>query len=170
VYEIQNFSGPARFLTDMHYFSGMKKSTTTLIALFFSIALKAQSSTARINHVAIYVVDLAKSTAFYRDIIGLDSIPEPFHDGKHTWLSICPGASLHIIAGAEQPRNYYKNNHICFSVPSVESFTKLLREKGIDWEDVSGKKGGITIRVDKVKQIWLNDPDGYWLEVNDARD
>lgn len=155
---------------DKYYFSGMKKSVTTLAACFFFITLQAQSSTARINHVAIYVVDLAKSTFFYRNIIGLDSIPEPFHDGKHTWLSIGPGASLHIIAGADLPKNYFKNNHICFSVPSVETFTLLLREKGIDWEDVSGKKGGITTRVDKVKQIWLNDPDGYWLEVNDAKE
>ncbi|MFM2145963.1 MAG: hypothetical protein RL732_799 [Bacteroidota bacterium] len=155
---------------DKYYFSGMKKSVILFAACFMFMASQAQTSTARINHVAIYVVDLAKSTSFYRNIMGLDSIAEPFHDGKHTWLSIGPGASLHIIAGADQPKNYFKNNHICFSVPSVETFTQLLREKGIDWEDVSGKKGSITTRVDKVKQIWLNDPDGYWLEVNDARD
>ncbi len=28
----------------------------------------------------------------------------------------------------------------------------------------------ITTRVDNVKQIWLQDPDGYWIEINDAKE
>jgi lactoylglutathione lyase len=27
-----------------------------------------------------------------------------------------------------------------------------------------------TTRVDGVQQIWLQDPDGYWVEINDAKD
>ena len=40
-----------------------------------------------LNHIAVYVMDLKISTAFYKDIIGLDTIPEPFHDGRHTWFA-----------------------------------------------------------------------------------
>lgn len=137
---------------------------------FISTSTQAQQGNkdkARINHLAVYVVDLQKSGDFYMNIIGLDSIPEPFHDGKHIWLRIGPGSSMHIIQGAESKKEYYKNNHICFSVPSVEAFTELLRKKSISWEDVSGKKMSITTRVDGIRQIWLQDPDGYWLEIND---
>jgi len=28
----------------------------------------------------------------------------------------------------------------------------------------------VTNRVDGVHQIYLKDPDGYWLEINDAKD
>ncbi len=151
----------------------MKKSTILIGLLFaclFSSKLQAQKTNAHINHLAIFVVDLKTSTAFYRDVIGLDTIPEPFHDGKHTWMKIGPGSSLHIIEGAEAKKEYFKNNHICFSVSSIEKFTELLRQRKISYEDVSGKKLAITTRVDGVHQIWLQDPDGYWLEINDAKD
>lgn len=130
----------------------------------------AQNHSARINHLAIYVVDINKSASFYKEVIGLDTIPEPFHDGKHVWLKIGPAASIHIIEGAEARKEYYKNNHICFSVESVDQFVEALRKKNMSWEDVAGKKGAITRRVDGVKQIWLQDPDGYWIEINDARE
>jgi lactoylglutathione lyase len=55
-------------------------------------------------------------------------------------------------------------------VGSVEAFTKLLTQNKIGFEDVAGKKNAITTRVDGVKQIWLQDPDGYWLEINDAKE
>lgn len=150
----------------------MKKLSTLLIlamlgANSFSMAQKAK---AHINHLAIFVVDLKQSNHFYLDIIGLDTIPEPFHDGKHTWLAIGPGSSLHIIEGAKARIEHFKNNHICFSVPSVEKFVEVLKKNSIGWEDVSGKKNAISNRVDGVKQIWLQDPDGYWIEINDAKD
>ena len=129
-----------------------------------------QKMNPHINHVAVYVVDLQKSGDFYMNVLGLDSIPEPFHDGRHIWLRIGPGASMHIIQGAEVKKEYYKNNHFCFSVSSVEDFTALLRKKSIPYEDAAGRQMSVTTRVDGVKQIWLRDPDGYWLEINDDKD
>jgi lactoylglutathione lyase len=129
-----------------------------------------QKMSPHINHVAVYVVDLQKSGDFYMNVLGLDSIPEPFHDGRHIWLRIGPGASMHIIQGAEAKKEYYKNNHFCFSVSSVEDFTALLRNKSIPYEDAAGRQMSVTTRVDGVKQIWLRDPDGYWLEINDDKD
>ena len=125
---------------------------------------------ARLNHTAIYVVDLKKSGDFYTQIIGLDTVPEPFHDGKHMWLQTAPHIQMHIIQGAPEPKTYYKNQHSCFSVASVEAFAKMLSGKNISFEDVKGTANAITTRVDGVKQIWLQDPDGYWVEINDAKD
>ncbi len=142
------------------------------LLFFCSIALAgfSQKSKTRLNHTAIFVVNCQKSAAFYQNIIGLDTIPEPFHDGKHVWLSMGSGMALHIIEGALQPKEYFKNQHTCFSVASINDFTKILQQQRIPFEDVSGKKGAITTRIDGVHQIWLQDPDGYWLEVNDAKE
>ncbi|CAN5499409.1 hypothetical protein BH10BAC2_BH10BAC2_28490 [soil metagenome] len=154
----------------------MKNILMVFLIVLLSFAhssLFAQSNNkpkALINHLAIYVVDLQKSGDFYMNIVGLDSMPEPFHDGKHTWLRMGPKASLHIIQGADMPKEYYKNNHICFSVASVEAFTAVLKNKGIVFEDLSGNKNVFSKRPDGVKQIWFQDPDGYWLEINDAKD
>lgn len=124
----------------------------------------------RINHTAIFVKDLKVTKAFYEGILGLDTIPEPFHDGKHVWYSMgYPGVSMHVIQGASDKKDYYKNQHTCFSLESVEAFTKVLEKHKIPYEDVAGKKNAITTRIDGVKQIWLQDPDGYWIEVNDAK-
>jgi lactoylglutathione lyase len=110
------------------------------------------------------------STSFYRDIIGLDTIPEPFHDGKHTWFSIGPKSHLHVISGAEKATSHDKNAHLCFSVASVDDFTKRLDKNKIEYENWAGDKHAVTNRVDGVKQIWFRDPDGYWIEINDARE
>ena len=80
------------------------------------------------------------------------------------------GIALHIIQGAEVKKDYYKNQHTCFSLSSVEIFTELLKKKNILWEDRDGTKMAVTKRIDGVKQIWLQDPDGYWIEINDAKE
>jgi lactoylglutathione lyase len=144
--------------------------TSILSLLVFSGYAQSGKPTVRINHTAIFVVDLKTSKAFYENVLGLDTIPEPFHDGKHAWFRIGPGTSMHMIEGATQKKEYYKNQHTCFSVPSVEAFTALLKKQNIGYEDVAGKKNSITTRIDGVRQIWLQDPDGYWLEINDAKE
>ena len=125
---------------------------------------------ATLNHIAIYVVDLQKSRAFYETVIGLDTIPEPFRDNKHTWFSIGPKSHLHLIQGAAAVTSHEKNNHLCFSVASVEEFVKRLEKYSVSYENWTGEKNTITKRVDGVKQIYCKDPDGYWVEINDAKE
>jgi lactoylglutathione lyase len=144
--------------------------TVLSLGLFFSANAQSGKTKVRINHTAIFVKDLKVTKEFYETIIGLDTIPEPFRDGKHAWYTIGPGVSMHVIEGAPSHKEYYKNQHTCFSVASVEDFTTLLKRNKIPFEDVAGKKNAITTRVDGVKQIWLQDPDGYWLEINDAKE
>ncbi len=148
----------------------MKKLLPLILLFVTCLNTAVAQQKAHINHTAVYVVDLAASLAFYQNIIGLDTIPEPFHDGKHAWFKTGPGISLHIIQGAGVKKEYYKNQHTCFSVASVDAFIKLLTAKNIPFEDVKGNKNVITTRVDGVKQLWLQDPDGYWVEINDAKD
>jgi lactoylglutathione lyase len=116
----------------------------------------------------VYVKDLKISTGFYSNIIQLDTIPEPFHDGRHTWFSTGNSSHLHLIQGANALTAHDKNNHLCFSVVSVQTFIKLLEQNKIEYENWAGEKNAITKRVDGVQQIYFKDPDGYWLEINDA--
>jgi lactoylglutathione lyase len=124
----------------------------------------------QLNHIAVYVVDLKTSTLFYQDIVGLDTIPEPFHDGRHTWFSVGPKSHLHIISGAAQKTDHDKNAHLCFSVRSVIDFITVLKKNSIPFESWTGEKNTFTNRVDGVKQIYFKDPDGYWVEINDAKE
>ena len=144
-----------------------------LLAVFLSASLFScaqPKSKVSLNHIAVYVVDLKTSTLFYQNIVGLDTIPEPFHDGKHTWFSVGPKSHLHVISGATQKIEHDKNAHLCFSVASVTDFIETLKKNNIPFENWAGEKNTYTNRVDGVKQIYFKDPDGYWVEINDARE
>lgn len=130
----------------------------------------AAESAPRFNHAAFYVGDLQASANFYRDVVGLKPIPEPFHDGKHAWFEVGPQQALHIISGATAPLPKEKRNHFCLTVASVEAFTKRLAALHIAFEDLAGTKGAITRRPDGVNQIYFQDPDGNWIEINDAKE
>jgi len=125
------------------------------------------SITPTFNHAAICVRDLKKSTDFYRTALLLQELPNPFNDGAHTWLKIGPNLQLHIIQRDCTPITN-KNIHLCFSVGSLAAFTNHLEKLGVTYTNLKGEGKEPTLRVDGVKQIYLQDPDGYWIEINDA--
>lgn len=141
-----------------------------LLLALTAVSAFAETVTPRINHVAFYVVDLKVSTDFYEKIMGLPTIPEPFHDGKHTWFLIGPKTHLHIISGATSVLPKIKQSHLCFTVTSVPEFAARLDAAKIPYEDLAGKKQAVTTRADGVHQIYFQDPDGYWIEINDAKE
>jgi lactoylglutathione lyase len=65
---------------------------------------------------------------------------------------------------------HVKNAHLCFTVPSVDAFITRLTKNSVPYESWEGKKMSVTTRVDGVKQIYFQDPDGYWIEINDAKE
>ena len=152
------------------------KSLTSFLVLSLAlahtalVAAPAESITPRVNHIAFYVRDLKVSTDFYQNVIGLPTIPEPFHDGRHTWFLIGPKTHLHIISGAKVDLPKEKNTHLCFSVASVDAFIPRLTKVKTLYENWAGEKSAITLRTDGVKQIYFQDPDGYWIEINDAKE
>ncbi|MEI9910806.1 MAG: VOC family protein, partial [Bacteroidota bacterium] len=146
----------------------MKKIIPLALSLCMFATINAQTAIKQkplLNHIAFYVVDLKTGTSFYQDIIGLDTIPEPFHDGRHTWFAIGPKSHLHLIQGAAGKTEHPKNSHLCFSVASVDVFIATLKKNNIEYENWAGEKNAVTNRVDGVKQIYFRDPDGYWIEI-----
>jgi lactoylglutathione lyase len=150
----------------------MKLLRLPVLFLTLATALVVQAAPAapRINHIAFYVLDLKVSTDFYANVVGLPVIPEPFHDGKHTWFAIGPNCALHVISGAAAKLPKEKRNHLCFTVPSVGEFARHLAENKIPYEDLAGAKSAITHRPDGVNQIYFQDPDDNWIEINDAKE
>lgn len=144
---------------------------TSFFAAHQHVSAQATNGKAKptLNHIALYVVDLKKSTDFYQHLVQLDTIPEPFHDGRHTWFSIGPLSHLHLIQGAKEFSIHDKNSHLCFTVSSVPDYIKNLERNHIEYENWAGQKMQVTKRVDGVYQIYFKDPDGYWIEINDAR-
>lgn len=121
------------------------------------------------NHLALFVVDLKISVDFYTRVIGLNPVPDPFNDAKHAWFDMGNHTKLHVIEGAKQKPTVLQNHHFCLSVPSVQDFITRLEAKKMGYVNAGGKPNEVTIRTDGVKQIYFQDPDGYWIEINDDR-
>jgi lactoylglutathione lyase len=137
------------------------------IAMLILTTLSARSQSIHFDHTTIFVVDLTKSVDFYEHVLGLKKIAEPFHDGKHIWFRIGDHAQLHVVAGAKEDIAHDINIHLAFSVPSLEDFTRKLDQAGVKYGNWVGDSKAPQVRPDKVKQVYLQDPDGYWLEIND---
>lgn len=124
---------------------------------------------ATLNHLAFYVADLKVASDFYHHFFNLEEIPNPFNDGKHTWFSLSANSALHLISGAKVKGNYFIEEHSCFSVPSIDDFIKKMKAKNRVYMNFNKVINEVTLRPDGVRQIYLQDPDGHWLEVNDAK-
>jgi len=137
-----------------------------IAAFSLLLTLSAAAQGPHFSHQTIFVTDLDRAAKFYENVLQLKKIPEPFHDNKHVWFRISEHGQLHVVSGAKEDIPHDINIHLAFSVPSMDAFTKHLDEAGVKYGDWSGKKNP-QVRPDKVKQVYLQDPDGYWIEIND---
>ena len=56
---------------------------------------------------------------------------------------------------------------MAFSPTNFESFIDNLKKNKIDYSNWEGELNTIQDRVDGQRQIWIKDPQGYWIEIND---
>ena len=126
------------------------------------------TTTAAFDHHALHVRDLPTSAAFYEKVLGLKRIPDPFKDDRHVWFDIGHGIELHVIGGATSVGPQDIKVHMAFSVDSVDAFVGHLDACDVGYVNSRAVERQVTTRRDGVKQVYIQDPDGYWIEVNDA--
>jgi lactoylglutathione lyase len=117
------------------------------------------------DHVAIYVSDLSASVAFYQGVFGFEEIPAPLPIAR--WLIMSNGIALHIAKGRMQPLDQPRWIHFAVACSSMDEMIAALGAKHIAWSDIQGRPV-VQVRSDSIKQIFVQDPDGYWIEINDA--
>jgi lactoylglutathione lyase len=147
----------------------MKVSILQLIIILCCSFIFTLSNAQKIhfNHTTVYVVDLQKSADFYHNVMLLDTIAEPFHDGKHVWFKIAPHAELHVVSGAKSTAAHDINIHLAFSVTELADFMTHLDSLHVNYANWNRDSKIPQLRPDEVQQIYFQDPDGYWIEVND---
>jgi len=147
----------------------MNRMLGLLIALAFCLPLQAEEPSDfdfTFNHVALSVADVDRSAVFYRDMFGLDEIVNRTEIKGIRWLSLGEGKELHLISIDHEPVRLKSDVHFALTTPAFDSFVEGLRDAGVEFGDFAGNLGEITIRADGARQIYLQDPDGYWIEVN----
>ena len=122
--------------------------------------------TYRLDHIALLVADLEESVRFLTDIIGLEEIPNPM--GGHTirWIEIGDGRRFHVQAGDISRMHVEKQTHVALAAADFDATLARLRNSGVAFSDMQGMPGAINTRPDGMRAIFLQDPNGYWFEIN----
>ena len=136
---------------------------------FLCMLQSVNAQSPEFNHETILVVDMNKTADFYEKVMKLQRIPEPFHDNKHIWMKMGQHSQLHIVQGAKEVVAHDINIHMAFTVPSLEDFAKHLDSLNIKYGNWTQSSKQPQVRPDGIKQIYFQDPDGYWIEVNNDK-
>lgn len=147
----------------------MKKINLLLVSFILSGFLQAQDASTpnfTFNHIALSVKDVDRSTDFYKKILNLNEITNKTKIEGIRWLSLGEGKELHLISILKEEVTINKALHFALTTSDFDSFIKVLDEKKISYSDWPGTPQKINIRADGIKQIYFQDPDGYWIEVN----
>ena len=141
------------------------------LLFFFTLAgviwaQEATGSAFTFNHLALSVADVDRSAEFYKDVLGLEEITNRTKMEGIRWFSFNEGKELHLISVIKEKVTINKAVHFALTTPDFDNFVKILESKDIKYSDWLGTEGKINIRADGIKQIFFQDPDGYWIEVN----
>lgn len=142
-----------------------------ILVLLLGISVNSFAQTTGIpvqsyNHVGLAVKDLQASAKFYREIVGLKPLNVPDNMvAIRRWFQIAPGQELHLLLGRKDPvANNDKNGaHFSWTIPakSADSIEAYLKEKGVAYHRQQ--------RFDGAFQIYITDPDGYVIELNEPK-
>ncbi len=123
-----------------------------------------------LHHVTAICRDLDRSTAFYRDLLGLALVHEGVNDDdpgtRHFWFGAPDGAPGTLVSLLEYPEmpdgapGAGATHHFAFAVDSPDeqlAWRDYLRERGIPCTEVL-ERGGF-------KSLYLRDPDGHIVEI-----
>ena len=111
----------------------------------------------RLDHVTVTTDQLEASTAFYRDVVGLEVGPRPpfsfagawlYHDGRAVLHLKCPASS-----SADGPIE-----HVAFFSETFDEVVDRLRAKGLEHRVQELPDGSL-------RQCFLRDPNGALIEI-----
>lgn len=115
-----------------------------------------------LNHVAIWVKDLDASSAFYKDKLGLQPIPRPAFTFPGAWFRLGSRQELHLIGLRSEELRLNRRHHFALKVKSAQAAVEILKQGEIPFE-------GPKPRPDGALQIFIQDPDGYTIELFESK-
>jgi lactoylglutathione lyase len=113
-----------------------------------------------VSHMAVFVSDLQKARAFYKDFLGYE---EPYtlkrEDGSDRIAFIKINEDQYLELFAETPKQDGQLNHISFFTDSAEAMHAYLASKGVKVPEKvgKGKIGNSNFNI--------TDPDGHTVEI-----
>ncbi len=119
------------------------------------------------NHIALAVKDADESVEFYQKVFHFEEIENTAAESKTRWLSLNEGKQLHLIPRPITEVKNLKAVHFALATSDLDSFIERLEELKINYSDWLDEPNKVYIRKDGIKQIYIQDPNCYWIEIND---
>ena len=123
-----------------------------------------------LHHVTVICSDLERTTAFYRDVLGLALVREGVNDddpdARHFWFGDARATAGTLVSFMEYPQMDEARegrggvHHFAFQVGSADeqvAWRDYLRARGVPCSEVF-ERG-------RFKSIYFRDPDGHLLEI-----
>ena len=112
-----------------------------------------------LNHVAIHVADIEKSSAFYRDVLRLPPMARPAFTFPGAWFRLGTVQELHLIGERTAPVvSSNRGNHFALRVDELDSWEAHFTKLGAEFRPRKQ-------RPDGAWQVFLRDPDGHMIEL-----
>jgi catechol 2,3-dioxygenase-like lactoylglutathione lyase family enzyme len=107
----------------------------------------------RLDHTSVRIADLARSRAFYEDLLGLGAAPRPDLGFPGAWYAI-GGAQLHLIQAPKMTDGIDPTDaHFAIEVASLPDVRRELDARQIPYLALGDA------------QLWIRDPDGNVVEL-----
>ena len=121
-----------------------------------------------LNHIALSVQDVDESIAFYQKVFQFEEIENTASNSTTRWLSISEEKQLHLIPRPDEEIKINKAVHFALSTSDLKSFIAHLESLNIDYSDWRNTPKKDYVRKDGILQVYFQDPNGFWIEVNNA--
>jgi lactoylglutathione lyase len=121
----------------------------------------------RLNHMSVQVRSLEASAKFYQEVLQLPEIECGARKANIRWFALGEGQSVHLIEGEFGKTFVTMSTHFCISSSDLDATIRHLTAKGAKFCNLAGELGKQQIRADGVRGVYLQDPDGYWVEINE---
>ncbi|MBI6117098.1 VOC family protein [Salegentibacter maritimus] len=144
------------------------KNLSSAVIILFAATSPENPDKLKKDHDTIRVKDLKVSVPFYRDILGLEQIDNAGLGDHIKWFKLDNEVQVHLVE-SDIVVEKNKGVHSAFDTQNLTKFMEFLKANNIAFENGDGEKNTFTDRPDGVRQIYFQDPDGYWIEVNDNK-
>lgn len=118
-----------------------------------------------LDHVSVIVQDAERALAFYKEILGLETMSRPLLGFPGYWLDLGAGQSIHLMqlpnpyAGCEKPEHGGRDVHFALRVDNVAAFAEKLEVQGVPFtRSRSGRAA-----------LFFRDPDGNAIELFEVK-
>ena len=146
------------------------KKIIFLLLIIPIIKYGQNNNSMKFNHQALLVNDLNQSGDFYNNILGFEEIEVGAgQNPPKRWFKSDDGMEIHLISTKEKLKSIPKGVHMAFSVNNFDLFINNLKGNNITYGNWRGDENQIQLRNDGYKQVFFQDPQGYWIEVNNVK-